>query len=153
SRYSELHDIGIDLPYRGEMSRKEADATLTYARSVGGEYAFQDNKVSEWVREYVHLKPDMFLVYDRASANPAYPKSLSWHVVHEPELNQPEQIVEGTQLGGIYRSPNATIFEAERGQSKLFVNILLPQNGEKDVVKIGGKNAAGEEFVQEEYNF
>lgn len=96
------------------------DATKAYSR----------DKVSQFVRQFVHVQPDIILVYDRvASVDPAYEKRWLLHSVDEPE-------VQGT----------TTIVTHQKG--RLFSQTLLPAGVQ--IAKVGGP---GKEFFLDGKNY
>ena len=80
-------------------------------------------KCTEAVRQFVHILPDVFIVYDRVgAADAADPKAWLLHTKNEPK-------VEGR------------LTVADCGKGRLFCQTLLPADAE--IVKIGGP---GKEF-------
>ena len=75
-------------------------------------------KCREAVRQFVHLQPDFFVVYDRVeSAEPGDRKEFLLHTVNEPEID-----------GAVAR--------ADCGRGRLFCETLLPADAE--IRKVGG---------------
>lgn len=80
-------------------------------------------KCSECVRQFVHVLPDVFLVYDRVGVgDPSHRKEWILHTKNEP-------VVEGS------------LVRADCGKGRLFCRTLLPAGA--DIGKVGGK---GREF-------
>ena len=89
-----------------------ADATTSYGP-----------KCRESVRQFVHLQPDVFVVYDRVEAsNPAFRKDWLLHTQNEP-------VIEGNLL------------RADCGKGRLFCETLFP--AQATLAKVGGP---GKEF-------
>lgn len=95
-----------------QYSYVAADATKLYG-----------DKCTECVRQFIHLQPDYFIVYDRVGAsNPDYAKQWLLHSQNEP-------VVEGR------------LARADSRKGRLFCETLLPKDAQ--LVKIGGP---GKEF-------
>lgn len=101
-----------------------------YTYSVGdATKAYSKDKVSRFVRQFLHLQPDIILVFDRvASTDPGYEKRWLLHTVDEPEL----------------RGTTAVITHAK---GRLFSQTLLPTDAR--IAKVGG---AGKEFFTDGKN-
>ena len=96
----------------GDFTYVASDATALYGK-----------KCTEAVRQFVHLLPDVFVVYDRVgAANPGDAKAWLLHVKDEPA-------VEGRVL------------RADCGKGRLFCETILPTDARLE--KIGGP---GKEF-------
>ena len=90
------------------------DATACYA----------EGKCQEAIRQFVYIKPDYFVIYDRVeSVKPDQDKVFLLHTIGEPMLKN-----------NVWRSVG--------GQGALFTRMLLPQNHRAEI--IGGE---GNEFV------
>jgi len=110
----------VAYTYADSFVRAKGDATAAYSPS----------KVSLFVREFVWVKPDIFVVFDRVAAtSPSYRKAWPLHSIGEPTLVGDTIVV-------------------QEGESKLFVKPLLPDPYE--LVKVGGP---GREFEVDGTNY
>lgn len=83
--------------------------------------AYGAEKCSEAVRQFVYIRPDYFVIYDRVtSAQPEQGKFFLLHLQNEPEYRR-----------GIWRG--------SVGNGALFLKSLLPENGSIQV--IGGRDS------------
>jgi hypothetical protein len=102
-----------------------------YTYSVGdATKAYSRDKVTRFVRQFLHLQPDIILVFDRVgSADPGYEKRWLLHSVDEPDL----------------RGKIAVITHSK---GRLFSQTLLPVDAR--VTKVGGP---GKEFFTDGKNY
>ncbi len=85
--------------------------------------SYSEHKLKKFVRQYIHLQPDIFVVFDRVeSTQPDFRKYWLLHTVNEP------------------RKEGAWLSAAER-EGKLYLRTLLPRKA--NVELIGGE---GKEF-------
>src|SRR6185503_10014030 len=106
----------------------ETNAAYTYGAGDASR-AYSADKVSRFTRQFVHLQPDIILVFDRISSNdPGYEKRWLLHTLDEPELRGTTAVA--THLKG-----------------RLFSQTLLPADAR--VTKIGGP---GKEFFSDGVN-
>lgn len=94
----------------------ETDANYTYVASDATKC--YGKKCTESVRQFVHLQPDVFVVYDRVGAATASDRKV-W-LLH----TQNEPVVEGTSL------------RADCGKGRLFCETVFPEGAKLE--KIGG---------------
>lgn len=108
------------------------------------------SKVSHFTREFVNLKPNLFVIYDRlTSSNASFRKSFLLHSLTEPQLNGTEDFTcaesfatsgeracQGDTNAGISKSYDSGLVTITNGKGKLFSKILLPNN--RYIRKIGG---------------
>lgn len=115
--------------YRGHVTAFQDADTFTYVKG-DATAAYAASKLNLFTREFVYLKPDIFVVFDRVDATSAsFDKNWLLHSIGEPQING--QIV--------------TITE---GASRLFVKTLLPSPS--SVTKVGG---SGHEFEVNGVNY
>lgn len=96
----------------GDFSYIASDATEAYGKKCG-----------ECVRQFVHILPDVFIVYDRVkSSKPEFRKEWLLHSQNEPKVND-------------------RIFSFDSNRARLFGQALLPKDVKLE--KVGGK---GREF-------
>ncbi len=99
----------------------ETNDDFTYIASDAT--ACYGEKCTESVRQFVHVLPDVFVVYDRVgAADPSYRKEWLLHVQNEPTIE-----------GNLVR--------ADCGKGRLFCETLLPKGAR--IAKVGGP---GREF-------
>ena len=102
-----------------------------YTYSVGdAAIAYDEGKVPEFTRQFLHLQPDTIIIFDRVTAgDPDYEKRWLLHTVEEPKVTGETAVV--THLKG-----------------RLFSTTLLPADARVEVV--GGP---GKEFWSDGQNF
>lgn len=138
---------------KGKIEKYEDTTGYTY--SVGdATNAYQNpltntNKVSLFEREFIFLKPDYFVIFDRINSTDAsYTKKWLLHSVNEPILDGAETITKGIIHVGISESVNSSLAIINEGDGKLFSKTLLP---EKTIIrKVGG---SGYEFYVDGTNY
>ncbi len=117
--YQDLEDTRWD---RGDITSFETNQWYSYACGDATN-AYNKSKMKLFLRQFVHLLPDAFLVFDRVEATSAdYAKFWLLHTMEEPEID-----------GRV-----ATITERE---GRLLVRSILPEQA--TMSKVGG---AGREF-------
>jgi len=137
-----IHKPGEEMPrYWGPLS-KAPEAKVNHGGQFEGAAkvrAFRTNtlltyiaadaapvyrsKCTEAVRQFVHVQPDFFVVYDRVvSADPTYKKEWLLHTQNEPVVTD-------------------QLLRADCGKGRLFCETLLPENAV--LAKVGGP---GREF-------
>jgi hypothetical protein len=110
-------DASQPLYQRGEITAYEDSDTFAYTKG-DATAAYAPGKVDLFTREFVYVKPDIFVILDRVKAtSPTYKKRWLLHTVNEPVVN-------------------GDTFTVTQGGSRMFVKSLLP--GFRDVVKVGG---------------
>lgn len=134
------------VPYRGRVSRFEDTGSglggYAYVRGSDAHLGYTPGKLTEWTRDFLYYRPDLFFVFDRVEASdPTWPKSVVFHTVSAPVLDGAESQLEGSAFGGIYESTNSSTFRADRGTSRIFVRTILPADPIHH--RIGGGNASG----------
>ena len=111
-----------DEYHRGEILAYESNDDFTYV--VGNaSRSYSPNKLREFTRAFLYIRPDIFVVFDRVEATQAnFEKTWLLHSAYEPELSAKTAVI-------------------SNGKGKLQVQTLLPLDPE--IKKIGG---AGREF-------
>ncbi len=95
----------------------ETNDRYTYAVGDAAK-AYSSDKVTEFTRQFLHIRPGVILIFDRVTAtDPSYEKRWLLHTVEEPEIKGDTAVV--TNLKG-----------------RLFSRTLLPKGAR--VTKIGG---------------
>ena len=115
----------------GGQTRKDRGKPLAFYNGESCLYAAGDGagnygaeKCREAVRQFVYLKPDTFVIYDRVTTvSPDQRQEFLLHTTNEPEMLSP----------GLWR--------ADAGKGRLFAQVLLPAGAH--VEKVGGP---GHEF-------
>ncbi len=101
----------------------EDTAEYVYIASDATE-AYHADKVDKVVREFVWIKPDVFVVYDRVVSDKAeYPKRWLYHIASEPVANGKMEFSESSQGGkSICRTllPKDAKLEFVGGEGKQF---------------------------------
>ncbi|MBN2483730.1 MAG: hypothetical protein JXD21_05980 [Candidatus Omnitrophica bacterium] len=134
--------------FSGPYDYIKTDLTNAYTNTYSGRGNNQPKKVDFVQREFVFLRPDFIIVYDRIdAARPYFKKKWLLHSGNyydksgKPSLEGPYQVIQGAEDAGIVESNTADSYTIVEGNGKLFVHTLLP---EKSLVRrIGG---AGYEF-------
>lgn len=97
----------IALENKPDYLYAAGDATASYS----------DKKCREAVRQFVYIRPDIFVIYDRvASVKPDQKKEFILHT-----QNKPEDMGKG-------------MWKADLGKGRLFVQTLLPANAKSSLV-------------------
>lgn len=137
-----IHQPGEEMPFHWGLASDEPEAKVNHGGQFEGAakvLAFETNptftyiaadaastyraKCTEAVRQFVHVQPDVFIVYDRVGASdPSYRKEWLLHTENEPT-------VEGK------------VAKAAYGKGRLFCETLLPADA--IIGKVGGP---GREF-------
>ncbi len=118
-----LSDVGPNTKFhRGELLAFECTPHYTY---VAGDatVAYSRDKVSEFTRAFLHLRPDIFVVFDRVEASrPEFKKRWLLHSQNEPEVaGQTFTITNGPgKLWGRTLLPAQARYEAVGGPGKEF---------------------------------
>jgi len=128
---------------------KEGEITA-YSTSPAYDYACGDathsyppSRVTKITRQFVYLKPDVFVVFDRVK--PADPKlEIIWnlHAYKRPVWNgrtEPEKTLAEHRSGGHFLHTAGEAFRISNGESDLAVTTLLPKGDARIVRTIGGK--------------
>jgi len=116
----------------GRFTYVLADATLAYGAAKGGQ-----PRARSVTRQFIHLRPGIFVVYDRvAAAGPGLKKRFVLQSYDEPAFDGAEEIEQGKRGDGISASTDTGLITSTREDSRLFCRILLPQ--QCTVRKVGG---------------
>jgi heparin/heparan-sulfate lyase len=118
-----IGEVGPATPFeRSDLLAYELTDQYTYAAGDATK-AYAKSKVREFTRAFLHLRPDLFVVFDRVeSTNPAFKKRWLLHSVNEAEVSGPT-------------------FTVSNGPGRLWGKTLLPR--EVTYENIGGP---GKEF-------
>jgi hypothetical protein len=114
---------------RGEIVAFEDGEAFTYVKGDATP-AYDPSKLSHFTREFVYLKPDIFVIFDRVVAtSPSFEKKWLLHSIGQPQISG--QVVTVTE-----------------GDSKLFIRTVLPSPS--TITKVGGP---GHEFEVNGVNY
>jgi len=107
----------------GDIVAYETNDTYTYVCGDASR-AYSGEKMRSFTRQFLYLRPDLFVVFDRVSGTQAaFPKTWLLHSIEEP-------VLEGNR------------FTISHGEGRLFGYSLLPRGA--SVEKVGGP---GREFL------
>lgn len=145
---SDLNDSGKIIFYEEALNYTyvQGDATNAYNNSRYSTpkmlwkkvFGKNDPKVGAFTREFVFLRPDYIVVFDRVVATKEkYAKKWLLHFLNRPSIKGYSSSVEGDKVNGgtIYTDADETISEA--GGGKLFVKTLLPED--RQIRLVGGR--------------
>lgn len=140
---------GIQGVTRPQSEFQDGDITA-YSTSPTYDYACGDathsyppSRVKRITRQFVYLKPDLFVVFDRVT--PADPQlEIIWnlHAYKRPDWNgktQPEEALAGHMSGGHFLHTAGNTFRISNGQSDMMVTTLLPKQDDRTTRTIGGQ--------------
>ncbi len=119
------------IPNDGGQRSNRGGKLLSHEESVDYVYIASDatdcyhkNKAESVVREFVWIKPDIFVIYDRVVSDKAeYPKRWLYHTASEPIMNGKAEFSEVSQGGkSICRTllPKGAVVERIGGEGKQF---------------------------------
>jgi len=123
----------------GRFTYVLADATLAYGAAKGGRGGGGGGqpRARSVTRQFIHLRPGIFVIYDRvAAAGPGLKKRFVLQSYDEPAFDGAEEIEQGKRGDGISASTDTGLITSTREDSRLFCRILLPE--ERTVRKAGG---------------
>ncbi len=132
----------------------KTDITNAYNNKFAGRGNNQPRKADLIQREFIFLKPDLIIVFDRINAKSRHLKK-KW-LLHsgdyydksgKPQLNGKIEYVKGDAEAGIVESRDSDIYTVTEGRGKLFAKTLIPT--ERVARRIGGE---GYEFWVEGEN-
>jgi hypothetical protein len=134
--------------YRGEITDFRDAGDFVYMR--GDATAAYRTKASQVVREFVYLRPDIFVVRDLVTRNQAsFRTKTVFHMIDRPEATGPFSIVRGDlATGGIFESPDTREAMVRRGDSQCEIVLVTPPAGTGMFRIVGGGNASGEPWKQ-----
>ena len=124
-------DGGQDKNIGGKCRAFSTNSFYSYALGDATR-VYSAKKCKEFTRQFIHIQPDVFIVFDRVeSTDPTFKKEWLLHFLEEPEVNGNLTTAKVSDEGGVLRCTT-----------------LLPENGV--VTKIGGP---GKEFMGEKVNW
>ena len=124
-------DDYLSVPNDGGQCYNRGGKLLAYEESEDYVYiasdatkCYHENKAEQVVREFVWIKPDIFVVYDRVESDKAeYAKRWLFHTASQPVMNGKNEFSEVSQGGkSICRTilPNKAVVELVGGEGKQF---------------------------------
>lgn len=141
----------------GDMLSFETNSEYTYSQAdLYGAYDYEafaasrnapsnPTKIDSYTREFVYLRPNYFVVYDRVvSTNPNFTKVWNMHVTADPEIFGAGGVQRaGDSEAGIWDYADASLAKATDGNDSydngsVFLKTLLPKD--RVMRKIGGRN-------------
>ena len=140
-------DPDTPIPNDGGQCNNRKGRLLTHKESVDYVYIASDatecyhqSKADKVVREFVWVKPDIFIVYDRVVSDKAeYPKRWLYHTVSEPVMSGKAEFAEVSQGGkSICRTllPKGAVVARIGGEGKQFwsdgKNWAIPEYKKED---------------------
>ena len=73
----------------------DVTAAFTNAKSGHGDYRARTRRVRRWLRDFLYVRPDLFVVLDRVSAyNPRFAKRWLLHTINRPRIDDGRVVVE-----------------------------------------------------------
>ena len=133
------NDGGQRLNRGAKLLAHKENADYVYIASDATN-CYHSNKVEKVVREFVWIKPDIFVIYDRVESDAAeYTKRWLFHTVSEPQMNGKAEFSEVSQGGkSICRTllPKKAVVEFIGGEGKQFwsdgKNWAIPEYKKED---------------------
>lgn len=117
------NDGGQRTPLEGTLLAYEESADYVYIAS-DATACYHEDKAEQVVREFVWVKPDIFVIYDRVVSDKAeYPKRWLYHTASLPVMNGKTEFSEASQGGkAICRTllPKGPTLELVGGEGKQF---------------------------------
>ena len=117
------NDGGQRVNRGGRLLAHKESADYVYIASDATS-CYHNNKAEMVVREFVWLKPDVFVIYDRVESDKAeYSKRWLYHLASKPEMNGKSEFSEVSQGGkSICRTilPKKAVLEFVGGEGKQF---------------------------------
>ncbi len=160
--YNEV--IGDSTYNPGRMLAWETNDLFTYARAnLMNAYDYESfaqtrslpfhaNKVSAITREFVYLRPDYFVVFDRVtSTNASFAKTWNLHVAADPQIFGGAGVQRmGNATAGIWDYSGASLVKITDTNplyqgGRIFLKVLLPKS--RVIRKIGGDNRSSSGYA------
>ncbi len=135
--------------YRGEITMFRDTGDYVYVRG-DATAAYAETKASKVVREFIYLRPDIFVIRDKVTrTNPTFKTKAVFHMIDRPQVDDPLTVVEGAlATGGIFESTTAREALVTRGSSQAQILFLLPNQAGGTLRIVGGGNASGQPWKQ-----
>jgi hypothetical protein len=134
--------------FRGEITDFRDTGDYVYVR--GDATAAYRTKCSQVVREFVYVRPDIFVIRDLVTRNQASFKTKAvFHMIDRPEASGPFTVVRGDlATGGVFESADTRETMVKRGNSQCEVIFVTPAAGTGKFRIVGGGNASGQPWKQ-----
>lgn len=135
--------------YRGEITDFRDDGDRVYVRG-DATYAYRSvsNRV---IRDFVYVRPDVFVIRDIVHRNNANWKTRTvWHVVERPVVTGNWTTLRGNwATGGVFENATTRSALVTRGNSQVEIFCLKPDANGGSMRLIGGGNAQGKPWKQD----
>ena len=134
--------------FRGEITDFRDSGDYVYVR--GDATSAYRTKASSVVREFVYVRPDIFVVRDLVTRNQAsFRTKAVFHMIDRPEASGPFTVVRGDlATGGIFESSDTREAMVRRGLSQCELVFVEPAAGTGKFRIVGGGNASGQPWKQ-----
>ncbi len=95
----EMGDMATVAMHPGFVYCKgDVTAAFTNHKSGQGDYRARTRRVRRWWRDFLYLRPDLFVILDRVSAyNPRFAKRWLLHTINRPRIHGNRVVVERTE--------------------------------------------------------
>lgn len=115
-----------------------------YTYSVGDATAAYTKKIDYFEREFLYLRPDIFIIFDRVkSVNPQFKKIWTIHTIDEPVVDK----LPSLQSMGMKSFINKDSITISNPKNVTFIDTLLPRNN-KIVIRGGDTIIASEKSAE-----
>jgi hypothetical protein len=112
--------------YRGGVVHFE-EAGRYMVASGSAEYAYNPDEVAFHVRDFVYLKPDVFVIRDRFHTNGIDTIRSLIHSRHKPRFEGSVTVLEGSVDAGIIETMGSK-FQVAHGSSQAEITVLWPEH-------------------------
>lgn len=128
--------------YRGEITGFVDDGDYVYVRG-DATHAYR-NKSSRVLREFVYLRPDIFVIRDLVNRNAAsYRTKVVYHMIDRPLVSGNWTVVAGNlATGGVFESATQRSAMVYRGNSQCEIRFITPAT-QGTMRIVGGANPSG----------
>lgn len=135
--------------YRGEIDRFTDTGEYLYARS-DATTAYSASKATKVMREFVYVRPDIFVIRDLVRrTNASYKTKAIFHMIDRPTVDGNLSVVQGNlATGGVFESAAARKMVVSRGQSQARVRFMKPDAAAGVLRLVGGGNSNGQAWKQ-----
>ena len=135
--------------YRGEISRYNDTGEYVYARADMSS-VYSSSKAASVVREFVYVRPDIFVIRDHVQRmNASYATKSVFHMIDRPAVDGALTVVAGNlSTGGVFETTNGRTALVTRGTSQCRLHFVKPASSSGVLRVIGGGNAQGQAWRQ-----
>jgi hypothetical protein len=125
--------------YRGKIVHYHNSSSHTVV-SGDATLATDEDHVDSYIRDFVHLKPDIYLVRDRFEVSSVAAVRSLVHSRQKPDFDGPTTVIRGSESAGILEAEGEK-FTVQQGSSQADVQVLWPAN--PTLRFVGGLNYEG----------